>query len=370
MRIQTVQQTFFITLVVLVSLAFLALLQDFLQPLFWAAVLAILFRPVYRRVLQAFEGRAALASVATLLLILLVVILPLFFVGLAVSREAAGLYERIATGEIDLQEPMQMLERALPPVQAFMDQWGIEVERLRQGVSGAAVKASQFLASQALVIGQNALRFGLLFFLMLYLLFFFLRDGDRLTEAVVRALPLGDERERRLLTRFAEVARATIKGTLVVGLVQGTLGGVLFWVLGIRAAVFWGVIMTLLSLLPAIGSVLVWGPAALILLVSGEVVKGIVLLVVGTLIIGLVDNVLRPVLVGRDTQMPDYLVLLSTLGGLTVFGLSGFVIGPVIAALFLSVWEMFEREYGSKDDAAAAFDAPTAPEEEKENRLS
>ena len=364
MRVQTVQQAFFITLVALVSLAFLALLQDFLQPLFWAAVLAILFRPAYRRVLRAFEGRAALASVTTLLVILLAVILPLFFVGLAVSREAAEFYERIATGEIDLQEQIQMLERAVPPVRAFMDRWGIEVERLRQGVSGAAVRISQFLASQALVIGQNALRFGLLFFLMLYLLFFFLRDGDRLIEAVVRALPLGDERERRLLTRFAEAARATIKGTLVVGLVQGTLGGLLFWVLGIQAAVFWGVIMTLLSLLPAVGSVLVWGPAALILLAFGEVVKGIILLVIGTLIIGLVDNVLRPVLVGRDTQMPDYMVLLSTLGGLTVFGLSGFVIGPVIAALFLSVWEMFEREYG--EDGAAAFVSPAAPEEEKE----
>jgi predicted PurR-regulated permease PerM len=163
------------------------------------------------------------------------------------------------------------------------------------------------------------------------------------------ALPLGHEREHRLFEKFADVSRATVKGTLVVGVVQGTLGGLFFWILGLNAAVFWGVIMTLLSLLPAVGSALIWGPAAIILLATGQIVKGIILLAAGSLIIGLVDNLLRPMLVGRDTQIPDYLILLATLGGLTVFGLSGFVIGPIIAALFLAVWDMFAQEYGHED---------------------
>jgi predicted PurR-regulated permease PerM len=195
---------------------------------------------------------------------------------------------------------------------------------------------------------------------MLYILYFFLRDGDRLVDAVIRALPLGDRRERRLLAKFAEVSRATIKGTLIVGVVQGALGGLLFWVLGIPGPVFWGAIMTVLAVLPVVGTALVWAPAAIILLARGEIVKGVVLLAAGILVIGLVDNVLRPVLVGRDTQMPDYLVLLATLGGLGMFGMSGFVIGPVIAAFFLVVWDMFAQEHAEDIGVSAQPAIPNA----------
>jgi predicted PurR-regulated permease PerM len=176
-------------------------------------------------------------------------------------------------------------------------------------------------------------------------------------------LPLGDARERQLLAKFAEVSAATIKGTLVVGLVQGALGGGLFWILGIPAPVFWGTLMAVLSVLPAVGPGLVWGPAAIILLGLGEIVKGIVLIAAGVIVIGLVDNVLRPILVGRDTQMPDYLVLLSTLGGLTVFGVSGLVIGPVIAAFFLVVWEMFAQEHAERPTTGGDQTVVEVPEE-------
>ena len=186
------------------------------------------------------------------------------------------------------------------------------------------------------------------FFLMLYLLYFFLRDGGKILDGMVRALPFGDERERHLLERFAEVSRATIKGTLAVGIVQGTIGGIMFWAFGIGAAVLWGVVMALFSIIPAIGPAFIWLPAAIILIANGQIIQGIVMIVVGSLIIGLVDNLLRPVLVGRDTQMPDYLILLSTLGGLTAFGISGIVLGPIIAAFFLSMWEMAEEEYAGE----------------------
>jgi predicted PurR-regulated permease PerM len=147
-----------------------------------------------------------------------------------------------------------------------------------------------------------------------------------------------------------------VKGTLVVGIIQGSLGGLAFWLLGLSAPVLWGVVMTVISLLPAVGSVLVWGPAAIYLLVTGEIVRGIILIVAGSFIIGTIDNVLRPLLVGRDTHMPDYLILLSMLGGIVLFGLSGFVIGPVIAALFITVWEMFTEEFGGLD-----VDVPDVP---------
>ena len=206
-------------------------------------------------------------------------------------------------------------------------------------------------------IGQGTLRGTVFFFLMLYLLFFFLRDGPRMLEALVRALPLGDQRERHLLGRFAEVSRATIKGTLVVGIVQGTIGGIAFAVLGIGAPVLWGTMMALLSILPAVGTALVWLPAAIFLIVSGQIVGGIALILVGVFVIGLVDNLLRPMLVGRDTRLPDYLILLSTLGGLAGFGLAGIIIGPIIAAFFMSVWQMAEKEFNA-DAPEEASDPP------------
>jgi predicted PurR-regulated permease PerM len=222
---------------------------------------------------------------------------------------------------------------------------GIDPERLQSQVSAAAVTASRFIASRAVAIGQDTVRATVFFFLMLYLLFFFLRDGQRLLEALVRALPLGDERERLLMARFAEVSRATIKGTIVVGIAQGAIGGIAFAILGLGAPVLWGTMMALMSILPAIGPAIIWVPAAIILLVNEHIVAGIALIVIGVFLIGMVDNVLRPVLVGRDTRMPDYLILLSTLGGLAGFGLAGIVIGPIIAAFFLAVWQMAESEF-------------------------
>jgi predicted PurR-regulated permease PerM len=179
---------------------------------------------------------------------------------------------------------------------------------------------------------------------------------------MIRALPLGDQRERHLLGRFAEVSRATIKGTLVVGIVQGTIGGIAFAVLGINAPVLWGTVMALLSILPAVGTALVWLPAAIFLIVSGQIFSGIALIIVGALVIGSVDNVLRPILVGRDTRMPDYLILLATLGGLAGFGLAGIIIGPTIAAFFLSVWRMVEDEYGAPAEPAPPAAPPQPPQ--------
>jgi predicted PurR-regulated permease PerM len=347
MQKRVLQNGFFIAVVLLTTVAFLGVVQNFLQPVFWAAVLATIFYPMHRWWLEKTGGREALASVCTLLVIVVIVIFPLFLVGLAVAQEASTLYERIASGEIDLRAAVQWVEDMLPVAGDFLGRFGMDLENLQQRLSSAAVGISRSAATQVWAVGQNAFRVTVLFFLMLYLLFFFLRDGERIIAALIGVLPLGDDRERQLLRKFAQVAQATIKGTLVVGIVQGTLGGTIFWLLGIGGAVLWGVVMTVLSFLPAVGAAVVWAPAAIVLIVSGSTLKGIALLVFGTLIIGLADNVLRPILVGRETKMPDYLVLLATLGGLTLFGVSGFVIGPIIAALFLTVWDMFGREFGS-----------------------
>jgi predicted PurR-regulated permease PerM len=360
-----IQNASFLLLVALTTLAFLALISSFLMPVFWAAVLATVFFPLQRRYVAGLGGRKSLAAFATMLTIIGLVMIPLFLIGVAMSREAIDLHDQITSGAIDLQAPLRFLRRITPLASDYLGGFGIDVDGLVERLSTSAVAVSQFIASSALGIGQDVLRITALFFLMLYVLFFFLRDGTRLVATLIRMLPLGDVRESQLLAKFAEVSLATIKGTLVVGIVQGGIGAILFWALGIPAPVFWGTLMAMFSVLPAVGPGLVWLPAAVILLGMGQIVKGIVLIAAGVLVIGLVDNVLRPILVGRDTQMPDYLVLLATLGGLAVFGVSGFVIGPVIAAFFLVVWEMFAQEYAER--TITHGDASTAEADDESN---
>jgi predicted PurR-regulated permease PerM len=351
MQQRTIHQAWFLILLGAVSLAFLWLTLDFIQPVFWAAVLAIIFNPVQRRIEVWTGGRKAYAALITTTAIVLVVFIPLSLIGVAVSQEALNLYARITSGDIDLPGFFQRLD---PMVRQLAMRVGVDPAALEKSVADAAGSAAQLIASQAVVVGQNVLSAFAQTALMLYVLFFFLRDGEHVLAAVSDAIPLGEGRQRALFARFAGVTRATLKGTLLVGAVQGTLGGILFWALGIRAPIFWGVIMTMLSLLPMLGPPLVWAPAALILMATGSVMKGVILLVGGALVVGMADNILRPILVGRETRMPDYMVLLSTLGGLSVFGLSGFVAGPVLAALFLSVWDMFSREQRSAAAMAAA----------------
>lgn len=355
MRGRSLQNAFLFGLLLLTTLAFLGLIQDLLHPIFWAAVLATLFYPTYQWLHDALKGRSALAAVGTIGVIILSVIVPLLLMSLAVASEASGLYQRLTSNESDLMASLQSIEQMLPVASDLLDRFGLSLEELRQQFSDAAVGISQYLASRVVALGQNALRVVGLFFLMLYLLFFFLCDGRQLLDTISGLIPLGDVRERRLFAKFAEVSRATIKGTIVIGLVQGVLGGLIFWALGIGGAALWGVVMTVLSFLPAVGAALVWAPASVILMATGQFVKGLLLLILGILIIGLADNVLRPILVGRETQLPDYLVLLTTLGGLTLFGLSGVVIGPIIGALFLTTWQMFGQEYaGAVRDIGAA----------------
>jgi predicted PurR-regulated permease PerM len=338
------QNASFIVLLSLVTLAFFGLLAEFLQPVFWAATLAVLFHPIFHRALTLTRDRKSLAALLTLICICITVILPAWFVATAIVSEAAILYTRVNSGEINIGIVLDWSRNNLPLVGDFLEGIGINAEQVKDKLTSAAISGSQMIGSFAFKAGQNAVRFGLMFFLMLYILYYFLRDGDALIDSIIHALPLGDERERALFAKFAEVSRATVKGTLVVGVVQGTLGGLILWLLGVQSAVFWGSLMVVLSLLPVVGAAVVWFPAALFMLANGMILKALILIAFGVLVIGLVDNLLRPILVGRDTRMPDYLVLLSTLGGLTMFGASGIVIGPIIAALFLACWVMFASE--------------------------
>ena len=332
----------FAALLVLVTVAFAWLLQPYFGAVFWAAALAILFAPLQARMLRAHPGRPNSMALLCLLLIVLLVLLPLTWVATLLVQEGAQVYRRIQSGDINFSLYLQQIYAALPAsVTALLDRLGLGSSGLLQErLTEALTRGSQFFANQALSLGQDAFNMVVNFFIMLYLLFFFLRDGQALVRRIKRLMPLGEEVKHELASKFVTVIGATVKGNIAVAMAQGALGGFIFWALGLNAPVLWGVVMAFLSLLPAVGAAVVWLPMALYLLISGQLTQGLVLLAFGVLVIGLVDNLLRPLLVGKDIKMPDYLVLLSTLGGISLFGLHGFVLGPVIAAVFIAAWEL------------------------------
>lgn len=344
-RSTALEQKTFLLLLVLVSLAFVWVLWPFYGAVFWGAVLAIMFMPVYLRILRAMPTRRVGAALLTLLLILVLVILPVGIICALLIQEAGAVYQRIQAGELNPGLYFQQVYGALPAwITNLLDRFGMtNFGGVQQRITEALTRGSQFFATQALNLGQITFDFFVSFFVMLYLLFFLLLDGLGLASRIKEAIPLDAGVKHKLSAKFTAVIRATVKGNIVVAMLQGALGGLILWFLGVHAPVLWGTLMAFLSLLPAVGAALVWLPVAIYFLATGAVVKGVVLILFGVLVIGLVDNILRPVLVGKDTRMPDYVVLLSTLGGMAIFGLNGFVIGPVIAAMFMSTWDLFSR---------------------------
>ncbi len=342
-------QNFFIFFVLLITIAFFGLIKGFMMAIFWATVFGILFHGRYEKIIARFPGKPNLSAAITLIMILLLVIIPLLVVSLAVLNEATEVYHNLSTSDQSLQQRVDGLHAKVPWVDNLVDRFNIDVDNVKTKLMTFLGSGSKFAAGKAVELTQDVFGFLVNFSLMLYILFFFLRDGKRLIQQLVWVVPIGDEQEWALLRRFESVARATVKGSLLVALVQGVIGGILFWTLGIPAAFLWGCIMVLASLLP-VGSALVWGPWAIVLFLQGDIAKAIILLVIGAGFIGLIDNILRPRLVGQDTKMPDYLILISTLGGLAWFGLSGFAIGPIIAAIAVTCWQMLGDKYGAPHD--------------------
>ncbi len=330
-------------MLIVFTLAFIGVLMPFYGAVFWGIVLAILFAPMQRWLLTKTRQRPTPAALLTLGVIVLIVIIPLLLITAALIREGALLYSRMQSGEINFARYYEQTMAALPGwATNALDLVGLgDTVAWRDKITAALTQGSQQIASRALDIGSNTLDLIVSFFITLYLAFFLIRDGEALARHIEHVVPLDPATKRPLFAKFTIVIRATVKGNVLVAAAQGALGGIAFWFLGVHAAILWAVLMAFLSLLPAIGAALIWVPVALYFLATGAVVKGLGLIAFGTFVIGLVDNVLRPLLVGRDTQMPDYLVLMSTLGGMAIFGLNGFVIGPVIAAMFIAVWDQF-----------------------------
>lgn len=348
---QKIEDRVFLSLLVLVTIAFGWILEPFYGAILWGVVIAVLFDPLHARLRKAFGRRHNLAAAGIVLLVVAIVILPLIVISASLGQQASTLYDRIRSGDLDFALYLQRILDALPSwAREALNQFGLtDLTAMREKFTAALGAGSQMIASRTLSIGLSAFDFVIGLGVMLYLLFFLFRDGNSLLKRVKQDLPLRPAQKTILLRRMALVIRATVKGNIAVAAVQGILGGLAFWMLGIPAPLLWTVVMAFLSLLPAIGAAIVWGPVAIYLLATGSIWQGLFLLGYGVVVIGLVDNLLRPFLVGKDTKLPDYVVLISTLGGIEVLGLNGFVVGPLIAALFMVSWEIFR-----KDDSASA----------------
>jgi predicted PurR-regulated permease PerM len=346
------RQAFLLLLVAAISAAFIAMIRAFLLTILLAAVFTGLSYPVYQWVLHRFHGRETLAALATLVLLLLLVMAPLFAVLGAGANEALRVSETIR-----------------PRLQQFVDQPGEIDSRLRTlpGYHRIEPYRAEILTKAGELVGSTgAFLFAALsattratavfifhFFVLLYTMFFFLIGGPGLLQSVLAYLPLTEADKQRMLGKFVSVTRATLKGTILIGIAQGMLGGLAFWAVGFDGAIFWGTVMTVLSIIPGIGAALVWLPAAIVLMVAGQVWQGIALIAFCALVVGSVDNLLRPRLVGQDLQMHELLIFFSTLGGLLLFGAMGFIVGPILAALFVTVWDMFAKAFH------AALEEPT-----------
>jgi predicted PurR-regulated permease PerM len=339
----TLQQKFFLLILALITAGFIWILFPYSGGIFWGVVFAILFEPLYRWLLGKTKHKPTLAALITLLSIIVMVLIPVALITASLMQQAAGVYTMIGSGHIDFGMYFRQIMGALPQwVISLLERFDItSLATLQAKLQAAASQISQTAAKQAISFGRNTFDFLVGLTVMLYLLFFLLRDGKGLAARIRQAVPLSRKYKQRLFNNFTTVVRATVKGNVLVALAQGALGGLAFWVLGVQAPLLWAVVMAFLSLLPAVGAAIVWAPVAVYFLVTGAIWQGVALIVWGVVAIGLVDNVLRPVLVGKDIKMPDYLVLISTLGGMELFGLNGFVIGPMIAALFIACWDLF-----------------------------
>jgi len=338
-RVLRFRRIFLLALVAGISIGFMLMIQGFFAPLLLAAIFTALCRPIHKRLVRWMGGRVGLASVVLLILLLILIIGPMLaFFGL-VAAQAVEVTTAIRPWvENQIQHPETGLLSRHLEIPKFLVPYETQIYA-KAGEMAAMI--GQILLSGLASATRGTANFLFLLFIMLYSMFFFMRDGASILDQILYYVPLENTDERRMVDKFVSVTRATLKGSVVIGIVQGTLAGAAFAVVGIKGAAFWGTVMAILSIIPGVGTALVWVPAAIWLFATGSVAAATGLTLWCLVAVGTVDNVLRPGLVGRDTQMSDLLIMLSTLGGLVLFGPLGLVLGPIVAALFVTVWDLY-----------------------------
>ena len=327
----------------LVTILFLYLLKPFFFPIFWAAVIAGVFRPLYSRI-NGKLNRPNLSTAILFLLIALIILLPAGIVGTLAFNESLRLYAALAPDTRHMDQNFQHLINTIAG-NSIAHLFHINKALLIAKTTEVAQGITSYIFVHLTDLTQNTLGLLVKFAIMLYTLFFFVRDGDRFLRMAMKVIPLGMGREKFLYERFIVTAKSTLKVTLILGGIQGALGGIVFFATDIEGALIWGLLMILMAIVPVVGCSIIWAPAGILMLMTGHIWEGILILAVGFLVISTVDNLLRPILIGKDVEMHPLLIFLSTLGGIILFGFSGFVIGPVVTSLLIALWEMYEEFY-------------------------
>jgi predicted PurR-regulated permease PerM len=339
-RTARIQRGSLLVLALATSVLFAWVIWDFLLALLLAAILSGMFHPLYRRVARRLNHRRSLAAALTVGGVLMGLIVPLVIFLVMIAEQVVQL-SQIARPWVEENgwrfTRLDRLFDRVPQLQVlrpYREQITPKLAELASEVGRMSVR----LVTEAATQTATAV---LMMFVVLYAMYFFLKDGKAALDKMLYYLPLPPQDETRMIERFMSVARATIKGTIIIGAVQGALGGVAFAVVGIGGAAVWGTVMALLSAIPGLGHALVWIPATIYLAIAGQWGACIGLFIWCAAVVGSVDNFLRPWLVGKDTELPDLVILVSTLGGIVLFGVLGFIVGPIVAALFVTVWDLY-----------------------------
>ena len=326
-------------LLAVITVLFVSIIFNFAAPILWSIVVSIIFYPLYEKFLLM-TNKKSLSSILSLILISLLVIMPSIAILGLIGNELISFmnsYERQS-----FEAYMQMIPKE-SLINEILGSLGLNVAQLTEKLDDFLISASKIFYESVSRISANVINFFISLFIFIYLTFFFLRDGEKILNISMDSFPMNTEDESYLLNEFQKTTRATIKGTVIVALAQGFLGYLTLLFLGIEGALIWGAVMALLSIVPAVGTILVWLPIALILFANGKIMDATLLIFSGVFIIGMIDNLLRPILISKETKIPDYLILLTTIGGISIFGITGFIVGPIIASLFISIWSLSSR---------------------------
>lgn len=348
--------TALIAFIVAIFILFYKLIVPFFTPIAWAVVMVVTCAPAHHWISKRVRPRGLAALISTTG-VALVILGPSIWLIATLVGEVRHMYEWIASEELTSETIAELGSRIDPFLQSIGEKVGgfVDVSEWNfQTLSANIVgKLSRWIVGNTTATLTNVGKVALQFLMMLLTMYYFFKDGASLGESVKSSIPLPKERAAQMMSHVTNVVRATIYGGLVVAAIQGTLGGLLFWILGLPSPVLWGTVMAFFALIPLLGAFVVYIPAALVLLASGSYIKAIILLALGIGIVSQIDNVLRPMIISGRTRLHPLLLFFSITGGVSVFGLLGLVLGPVIAALFVAMFELYKL---------ALRDTPETPE--------
>lgn len=325
-----------------VTFVFVGMIWSMLYAVFLAIILTIIFKPLYLKILKKFSNRDHLAASLVILIIVLILLVPVLSLLPIIANQALNITSSIGSAVGHYLYDDQALNQTWQKLPLFRS---IDQGLITQKISQFTNSLGTFIFESIQGFIKNTFEVGLAIFVMLYATFYFLKDSEKIIQQMIRLSPLGDEYERKFYHNFIITTKAVLKSTLLLGLIQGTIGTLAFWILGVSNSLFWGLLMTMFAILPILGTGIVWVPIGIIQIFIGNTFAGIFILVFGFLVIGNIDNLLRPLMLEKKINMHPLLIFLSTLGGLAMFGIFGFIIGPIIASLFVELWNIYEYKY-------------------------